>query len=109
MPSQILGQEAAQERQAKAATVLEIAAHIIYGDREETYGHPAKNLTLIAKYWSAHLDKEITVDDVCIMMMALKLARLKNTPHHRDSQVDICGYAALMERCQQVHSIHRTS
>lgn len=78
------------------------AEEIIYGDREQTYGSPDKNLQQIASYWSAHLDVDVTIDDVCIMMMLLKLARLKTTPEHRDSKVDLCGYAALMDRCQQL-------
>ncbi len=88
------------------STVLAEANDIIYGDREQTYGHPAKNLQTIADYWSAHLrsvfncELSLTVEDVCVMMAALKLARLANTPLHRDSQVDACGYIALMERCQ---------
>lgn len=83
------------------ASILEEAQEIIYGDREKTYGHPSKNLTLIAQFWSAHLDKEISATDVCIMMCLLKLARLKNQPDHRDSVTDTAGYAALIERVQE--------
>jgi hypothetical protein len=36
-------------------TVLKEAHTIIYGDREKTYGHPAKNLKTIAKMWNAYL------------------------------------------------------
>jgi len=38
---------------------------------------------------------------VCQMMILLKVARLANDPRHRDSQIDLCGYAALMERIQK--------
>jgi hypothetical protein len=31
----------------------------------------------------------------------LKAARLGNDLDHRDSVVDICGYAALIERCDE--------
>jgi ferredoxin-NADP reductase len=31
----------------------------------------------------------------------MTVARLKNDPTHHDSQVDICGYAALIERVQE--------
>jgi hypothetical protein len=82
-------------------SVLEEAQEIIYGDREKTYGHPSKNLNLIAQYWSGHLGKTITANDVCIMMCMLKLARLKNQPEHRDSMVDTAGYIALAERVQE--------
>ena len=89
------------------ATVLQQAHQIIYGDRERTYGKPEKNLQTIADYWSTHLSSvfneklTLTIDDVCSMMILLKTARLANDPHHKDSLVDICGYAALSERCKQ--------
>lgn len=85
-------------------TVLEQAHAVIYGDREKTYGDPAKNLRVIADYWSTHLsaaksmDIRLTVDDVCGMMILLKQARLANSPKHEDSIVDLIGYAALQDR-----------
>lgn len=85
--------------------VLTEAHKIIYGDREQTYGHPSKNLQVIADFWSVHLSTvtgteiKLTVNDVCSMMVLVKQARLCNNPNHRDSVVDVCGYAALRERC----------
>lgn len=86
-------------------SVLEEAHKIIYGDREKTYGHPSKNLETIAKMWNAYLlalpERALTPQDVSVMMILLKAARLANDPSHRDSVVDICGYAALIERCDE--------
>lgn len=84
-------------------TVLHEAERIIYGDREKTYGSPSKNLKVIAEMWNAYLGNEVclTAQDVCVMMILLKAARLRNTPGHRDSVVDTCGYAALIERCDE--------
>lgn len=87
-------------------SILKEANTIIYGDREKTYGHPAKNLKTIAKMWNAYLEAktskgELTAKDVATMMVILKTARLANDPSHRDSLVDICGYAALIERCDE--------
>jgi hypothetical protein len=83
--------------------VLKEANAIIYGDREKTYGHPSKNLEAIANMWNAYMksvgDRDLTSQDVCVMMVLLKGARLANDPTHRDSVIDICGYAALIERC----------
>ena len=85
-------------------TVLDTARDIIYGDREKTYGSPAKNLQVVADYWINYLrsidypEKGLTAEDVCNMMVLLKVARLGNTPGHHDSLVDICGYTALIER-----------
>lgn len=84
-------------------SILTEAHDVIYGDREQTYGSPDKNLQIIADLWTIYLERAITVDDVCNMMILLKVARLKNQPTHHDSQVDICGYAALMERVQSLN------
>jgi hypothetical protein len=93
-------------------TVLQEAETIIYGDREKTYGQPSKNLDTIAKMWTAYLNSAIgdlndvieiqfQAKDVAVMMILVKAARLANNLEHRDSIVDICGYAALMERCDE--------
>ena len=87
-------------------TVLKEAHAIIYGDREKTYGHPSKNLNTIAVMWNAYLnakkdEEEINAKDVAALMMLVKVARFANDPTHRDNLVDICGYAALVERCDE--------
>ncbi len=86
-------------------SVLKEAHKIIYGDREKTYGKPSKNLDTIAKMWSAYLtavgERDLNPKDVATMMVLLKAARLANDQTHRDSVVDICGYAALIERCDE--------
>jgi hypothetical protein len=90
-------------------TVLKEANTIIYGDREQTYGHPSKNLTAIATMWNAYIsntnNRTLTAQDVCAMMVLVKTARLANSPNHRDSVVDICGYAALIERCDEEQEV----
>ena len=95
----------------ESKSVLDEAKEIIYGDREKTYGHPAKNLTTIAMMWSMYLgarldaaNSVLSPQDVSVMMVLLKCARLANDPSHRDSVVDICGYAALIERCDEQDS-----
>jgi hypothetical protein len=92
---------------AAKKSILDEAKDIIYGDREKTYGAPDKNLKAIAGYWANHLHTrfgvyhDVTPEDVCIMMVLLKAARLGNDITHRDSQVDAVGYLALMERIQK--------
>ena len=89
-------------------SILTEAHNIIYGDREKTYGHPAKNLKTIAAMWSAYMNNmddgnfAVTAKDVAAMMMLVKVARFANDPSHRDNLVDVCGYAALIERCDEV-------
>jgi hypothetical protein len=87
--------------EATPSSILDEAKEIIYGDREKTYGSPAKNLNMIAELWGAYHGVLFTAEDVCNMMILLKVARLANDPRHRDSQIDLCGYAALMERIQK--------
>ena len=86
-------------------SILKEANTIIYGDREKTYGHPSKNLQTIAHMWASYLNAKptelITPKDVAAMMMLVKVARFANDPDHRDNLVDICGYAALIERCDE--------
>lgn len=64
-------------------------------DRGENYGTPSQNFKRIASLWSVVLAKEVSVAEVGAMMVCLKLARLAETPDHRDSWVDIAGYAAV--------------
>jgi hypothetical protein len=108
-----LAQEAAKPKKIKAlkpkVSVLEEAQNIIYGDREKTYGHPAKNLKTIANMWNAYMNNmddagtyKVTAKDVAAMMMLVKVARFANDPSHRDNLIDVCGYAALIERCDEV-------
>ena len=88
-------------------TILDKAKDIIWGDREKTYGSPARNLQVVADFWENFLHARghwnsdshgLTPEDVCLMMGLLKIARLTNSPGHEDSLVDLCGYTALIER-----------
>lgn len=84
-------------------TALDQAKEIIYGDREKTYGHPAKNLETIACMWNAYIgargEDPLMAEDVAVMMSLLKAARFANDPTHKDNVVDAIGYWALVERC----------
>jgi len=86
-------------------SILDEAKEIIYGDREKTYGHPSKNLEVIAVMWTAYIQSRnvatLTAQDVALMMTLLKVARLANSPDHHDSLVDSVGYLALVERCNE--------
>lgn len=69
-------------------------AHITQ-DRQATHGNAENSFGLIAAYWSAHLDIDVTPQDVGVMMTLFKLARIKGNPNHRDSYEDGCGYLAI--------------
>lgn len=87
------------------------AADTIDGDRNDTYGGPESSFKAIATMWSAYLesrgfcqhrpfaDREnppiIYPHDVAAMMAMLKIARIATTSgKHKDSWLDLAGYAA---------------
>ena len=73
---------------------LKKANECVMLQREQDYGDPQSNFTLIANLWSDYLDAEVTAKDVAMMMILLKVARIKNGGGTGDSYVDICGYGA---------------
>lgn len=80
-------------------SILEEAQRLIHGQRNKDYGHPRENIGHTAAMWSAYLGVEVTPMDVCHMMQQLKQSRMKTTgQYHRDSNVDIAGYAGVEER-----------
>ena len=63
------------------------------GERNDNYGTPLENFERIAKLWSCHLEHHISIYDVGVMLMLLKIARSKHDKLHEDTWVDIAGYA----------------
>ena len=82
--------------------LLEEAAKITNGERQDHYGKPEDNFTTIAKMWTAYLLPALDGRSVCIlsaadvaaMMILLKVARTAKDAGHLDSWVDIAGYAS---------------
>ena len=68
----------------------------IVQQRGEVYGNVRENMTETAKRISLTLGYTVTPENVCLLMIDLKLARLKETPRHLDSVLDVMGYAALL-------------
>lgn len=75
-------------------TILEEAARLIDGDRKDTYDGTDDT---IVGLWSAYLGVELTVLDYANLMVLMKVARTKGQ-YHRDSYVDIAGYAGVGPR-----------
>jgi len=78
-----------------AAEMLRKAADRISGPRQRDYGDFKENCEL-----AAHLvptTKGITLPPVAIgmVMQALKRVRLRNSPTHQDTMIDLIGYTAL--------------
>lgn len=80
--------------------ILDEAAKCVLKDRNAAYGNPEDNFRVIADFWSTYLSAArgvpiaITTLDVANMMIQTKLARLANNSTHKDSWVDVAGYAA---------------
>ena len=90
-----------KDRGEPTGNILDEAYNKVYGDREKDYGPPTANMLMAAKLWRAYLkDETISPDDVVLMMALFKIARLAHDSSHRDSMVDLAGYAALLERVQ---------
>ena len=78
-----------------AQQVLVRAAEVLR-ERAGAYGPPAASMASIAARWSVTLGRPVTPQQVVLCMIDLKLARLAHDPSHRDSLVDVIGYAALL-------------
>jgi len=85
-----------QERKRLMIDILEEASSIISGARQEEYGKPEDSFQKIADYWGTYLDHPISPQDVALMMVMLKVARIpEGKKASRDTMVDIAGYAAI--------------
>lgn len=75
-------------------TILEEAEKLTSVDRQEVYSHPAENFKLIMELAEPILKSNIDPKlKHALYMIQVKVARLLNSPTHRDSIVDIAGYA----------------
>ena len=78
-----------------ALQILEDAAEVL-AQRASVYGPIAASMERIAARWALTLGRAVTPTEVVLCMIDLKLARLQYDPAHRDSIIDIIGYAALL-------------
>jgi len=74
-------------------SVCQEADRLVSTDRQDVYGHPLDDFGKTARIWSAILGCDVTEEQVALCMIGVKVSRLCNTPDHRDSLVDIAGYA----------------
>jgi hypothetical protein len=78
-----------------AEAMLSHAADIL-AERSKTYGEPRQSMSAIAARWSITLGHAVTPAQVVLCLMDLKMARLQRDPSHRDSMVDLIGYATIL-------------
>ena len=91
-------EEASREEIDHVSTILDDAKEAIESHTE--YGSPTANHERIAYLWNIFIDYKstdgISPKDVMAMMILVKISRIMETPEHKDSIVDIAGYAALL-------------
>ena len=74
---------------------LEAAIKTVCEDRQDSYGKPEDNFEIIAELWSGYLgDVLLGAEDVAVMMILLKAARIRTGEYKPDNYIDIAGYAA---------------
>lgn len=73
---------------------LREAARLINSERNKQYGPPSENFDRIARLWSVILGIDVTMEDVSMCMVALKMARYASKSGYQpDTWIDIAGYA----------------
>lgn len=87
-------------------TVLDEAVAAVNGSRADNYGDQLTNFTNIADRMTITLREKliapITPQEVALLMMDVKIARLAKTGgQHKDSIVDIAGYALCLEKVNE--------
>lgn len=88
-------------------SMLQQAEDLIGGQRQQDYGNKLQNFSQIAMLWQGTLamklapGQRITPEDVALCMMQVKIARLAKSPDHKDSIVDVAGYAGCYDTLQE--------
>lgn len=77
--------------------ITEQAHNLVRGARRSVYGHPLDDYTRTAQLFSGILGITITAEQAILMMIAVKISRLTNSPDHRDSIIDLAGYAECLD------------
>jgi hypothetical protein len=86
---------------------LDRASEIVTKDRNKSYGEPEDNFNGIAQMWSVYLrnkgkllfGREISSEDVAVMMALLKIQRASTGEYNADNYVDCIGYMACAGQC----------
>lgn len=81
-------------------SMLDEAKKLVRGDRQRDYQPPAINFDRIIRGWSVIFGQEVTVEQMTLAMIWLKMAREVGTPK-RDNWVDIAGYVEAYDWAKQ--------
>jgi len=93
--------------------VLEEAIKLTTQDRQSVYGHPYSDFGKVAAMTKPITDSRIDPRlKHALYMIQVKIARLLNTPNHKDSIIDIAGYvntyAMVLEVIEQAEKAELT-
>ena len=95
---------------------LDAAQKIINGDRAEEYGPAERNFDDIRYEWAPiferirnNPDEKLDCIDVAMIQCKTKIARLLRNKWHRDSWIDLIGYAAIGAELAELKQQQRTS
>lgn len=91
------------------ADLLEEAAHLITGDRNNHYGPPTQDFRRTAEALTAMGYRRLDVDDVTVLPLVpsdiaiivgmVKTSRLMHSRSKRDNWTDVAGYAGCGYEC----------
>jgi len=96
-----------EKEQAEKKGLLQKAHETITGQRQQDYGDKLQNFSQIAMLFQGVLatklqsSAKITPEDVALLMMQVKIARLAKSPNHKDSILDVAGYAGCYDILQE--------
>lgn len=97
-------------------SVCHEADRLVDGARQKDYGHPLDNYERVAGLWTEflrglaldfeHRNDELDAESVALMLILLKIGRLEHG-YHRDSVVDIAGYAKVYDMTHTEREVRR--
>lgn len=79
--------------------LLEQARDVTTGPREQDYGPPVKNMLRVVQIFRAMTGVDLTVDQVPMLLLAVKLARREESPRKADHYVDAMAYLGIAAEC----------
>jgi len=76
------------------------AAHLVTGEKQDSYGHPLDDFTRAGKIWEAILGVQVTAEQVALCMVGVKISRQANAAK-LDNIVDGIGYFLTLAMVQE--------
>jgi hypothetical protein len=89
----------AMNKKEDVKSILTEAENIVNGDRNVQYGNPNEAFKEYSNILETTFGIKLTPTEICKVQIAIKLGRLKYK-HKRDSVVDLCGYAEILNRLE---------